>query len=121
MTRRATGLGTWLAALALAFAAALPVHAQTVTAINDLPCAGSRGATGCTAGEFTTIVNLTNPSPLNCVAGQYLTLSASIQLSGTNADRYNIGFFTGQDGNDSLDGRGGIDSGSSPPLMRWAR
>src|SRR4051794_4606176 len=84
-----------------ALGSAAPALAQyTVNATNDLTCAGVRGATGCTAGEFTTIVQLTNPTPLNCVAGQYIFLSAQVQLSGTNADRYNIAWLTGQDGND---------------------
>jgi hypothetical protein len=83
-----------------------PAMATTVTAANGLSCAGDRTTNnkslGCNAGEFTTIVNITNEpgSPTSCVAGDYVTLIGSVGLAGTNADRYNVGFFTGEDGND---------------------
>lgn len=82
-----------------------PALATTVTAVNGLSCAGSRygSALNCTAGEFTTIVSMANQpgsgSPTSCVAGDYVTLIGSVSLTGTNADRYNVGFFTGENGN----------------------
>lgn len=78
--------------------------AVTTTAANGLSCAGTRTSQnlGCTAGEFTTIFNITNApgAPTSCVAGEYIFYNGSVSLSGTNADRYDIGFFTGESGND---------------------
>jgi len=89
-----------LAGLSLAF----PVTAQTVVAGNHLSCAGTRAgsALGCTAGEFVTTVNISSASggPTSCVYGDYLTLVGSTNITGTNADRYNVGFFAGENGND---------------------
>src|SRR6185369_7521475 len=75
--------------------------AQTVTASNGLSCAADRFGSnlGCTAGEFTSIVTIQNQSglgsPTSCVVGEVVTLIATVQLSGSNADRYDIGFFAG--------------------------
>lgn len=81
-----------------------PAIAQTVTASTGLSCAGTRYGSNlnCTAGEFTATVSISKaPSaPDTCVAGEYFNLDATIGLSGSNADRYDIGFFTGEDGND---------------------
>lgn len=91
-----------LLALAL-FGLPADVLAQTVTASNGLSCVGARGGSvTCTAGEFTATVSITKApgAPDTCVAGQYFNLDAAIGLSGSNANRYNIGFFTGEDGND---------------------
>lgn len=80
--------------------------AQTVTASNGLSCAADRFGSnlGCTAGEFTSIVTIQNQSglgsPTSCVVGEVVTLIATVQLSGSNADRYDIGFFAGESGND---------------------
>jgi hypothetical protein len=75
----------------------------TVSATNGLSCAGTRykQELNCSAGEFTTTVNISSQSggPTSCVAGEYLIMGGSITLKDTNADRYNIGFFTGEDGN----------------------
>lgn len=104
MTTRAF-LPVRLAMLVLLAAAGLPAFAQTAlsTATNGLTCAADRGGTtyNCTAGEFTTIVNLQTPpgSPTTCIAGQTLTLSVIVDLSGTNAFRYDGGFYVGQSGN----------------------
>lgn len=91
--------------LATALLAPLAASAQTAlsTASNGLTCAADRsGSTfNCTAGEFTTIVNLQTPagSPTTCIAGQTITLSVIVDLSGTNADRYDGAFYIGQAGN----------------------
>lgn len=77
-----------------------PVRAQSVTALQDTTCAGSRygSALGCTAGEFTVGATFTGApgTPAFCNVGETITLDASLSLSGSNADRYNIGFFVGQ-------------------------
>src|SRR3546814_583004 len=56
----------------------------------------------CTAGEFTTDATFTVApgSPAFCTAGDVFIMNASLSLSGSNADRYDIGFFVGQQGND---------------------
>ncbi|HXE37979.1 MAG TPA: DUF6701 domain-containing protein [Azonexus sp.] len=96
-----------MAILCAALLATTPtVLAQTVTASNGLSCAGDRFGSnlGCTAGEFTSIVTIQNQSglgsPTSCVVGEVVTLIATVQLSGSNADRYDIGFFAGESGND---------------------
>lgn len=76
----------------------------TSSASNGLTCARDRAGSNltCSAGEFTTIVNFTQPagSPTTCVAGSVLNLSLIVNLSGTNADRFDGAFFIGQAGND---------------------
>jgi uncharacterized repeat protein (TIGR01451 family) len=76
----------------------------TSTASNGLTCARDRAGSNlnCTAGEFTTIVNLTLPpgSPTTCVAGSTISLNMIVALSGTNANRYDGAIFVGQNGND---------------------
>lgn len=80
-------------------------QAQTAfsTSSNGLTCAADRAGSSlnCNAGEFTTIVNLQTPpgSPTTCTAGSTLTLSLIVNLSGTNANRFDGGFFVGQAGN----------------------
>lgn len=103
MKRLLTSLRALLAGLALLgiFGSINPAMATTVTAVNGLSCAGDRNTANCTAGEFTVGVTITNQpgSPTSCVAGDYVTLIGAVSLTGTNADRYNIGFFTGENGN----------------------
>jgi uncharacterized repeat protein (TIGR01451 family) len=74
------------------------------SASNGLTCARDRAGSNltCTAGEFTTIVNFQLPagSPTTCVAGSVLNLSLIVNLSGTNANRFDGAFFIGQAGND---------------------
>lgn len=105
--------------LCLASTALLPLaaiggaQAQTAfsNATNGLTCAADRTASSlnCNAGEFTTIVNLSTPpgSPTTCTAGSTITLSVIVNLSGTNADRYDGAFFVGQSGNDPRTPAGG--------------
>ena len=79
------------------------VWALTTSALKDLTCAGFRsGAMNCTAGEFTVapIFSAAPGTPPFCVAGNSFNFQVELGLSGTNADRYNIGFFVGQQGND---------------------
>lgn len=91
---------------ACVFAMPFTASAQTAlsTASNGLTCARDRAGSNlnCTAGEFTTIVNLQTPagSPTTCIAGQTITLSLILSLSGTNAYRYDGAIFVGQSGND---------------------
>lgn len=86
--------------------APLTATAQTAlsTASNGLSCARDRAGSNltCSAGEFTTIVNLQTPpgSPTTCIAGETITLSLILNLSGTNAYRYDGAIFVGQSGND---------------------
>jgi uncharacterized repeat protein (TIGR01451 family) len=83
-------------------AAPSPVRAQTVTAVQDTTCAGTRsGALNCTAGEFTVGATFTASAgtPAFCNAGEVFTFNASLSLSGSNANRYDMGFFVGQNGN----------------------
>nr|WP_220636965.1 DUF6701 domain-containing protein [Georgfuchsia toluolica] len=89
-------------ALLAVFGVINPAEATSVTAVNGLSCAGDRNTTNCTAGEFTVGISITNQpgSPTSCVAGDYVTLIGAVSLAGTNADRYNVGFFTGENGND---------------------
>ncbi|MEY3371854.1 MAG: hypothetical protein RLZZ537_322, partial [Pseudomonadota bacterium] len=91
-----------LAALALAMCAGQAIG-QTTTALQDQTCVGNRsGNLTCTAGEFSTIVAFqsTSNTPPVCVAGSTLTFNASIGLTNSNTNRYDIGFFVGQQGND---------------------
>ena len=76
----------------------------TSSASNGLTCASDRAGSSlnCTAGEFTAIVNFQLPagSPTTCIAGSVLNLSLIVNLSGTNANRFDGAFFIGQAGND---------------------
>lgn len=78
----------------------------TVTATQNVECAGSSvrttSALGCTAGEFVVSTSFdTGPgTPPFCTVGQPFTADVQLVLSGSNTDRYNIAFFTGEKGND---------------------
>ena len=77
--------------------------AQTTTALQDTTCIGARsGNLTCSANEFAVLPSFSAApgSPGFCTAGDQLNLNVSIQLSGSNTNRYDIGFFTGQIGND---------------------
>ena len=95
----------WIAVLLLGTlgAAPTPAHAQSVLATQDLSCAGARYGSelGCTAGEFTVGATFTAApgSPAFCTAGEPFIFDASLSLSGSNADRYDMGFFVGQQSN----------------------
>lgn len=84
--------------------------AQSVTAQNGLSCAGYRFSVEnhgqslkCTAGEFLTTVTITSGAD-SCVSGDYYYLTGNISLVAPNTNRYDIGFFVGENGNDPLDG-----------------
>jgi uncharacterized repeat protein (TIGR01451 family) len=85
-----------------ACAFAQTAQAQTVTALNDTTCVGNRfgNALSCNAKEFSTIATVSSPTPTSCVHGQTVTVDVSLNLSGSNADRQDIGFFVGEQGND---------------------
>lgn len=102
--RIARGIASVAAAYCLACALGSgPVRAQTVTALQDTTCAGNRFASAltCTSGEFTVGATFTAApgAPAFCTAGEVFTFDASLALSGSNTDRYDIGFFVGQQGN----------------------
>lgn len=105
LSRRHRGAKT---ALSLCFASLVSLwssalFAQTTTALQDTTCVGTRGGNlTCTAGEFAVLpaFSASPGSPTFCTAGDQLNLNVSIQLSGSNTNRYDIGFFTGQIGND---------------------
>lgn len=90
------GLGGWLT----------PARAQTalVNALTDQACTGTRAAKnlGCTANDLTASISFTQPTSTaitSCIAGEVLTLDAIASLSSGSPNRYNIGLFTGQTGN----------------------
>lgn len=76
----------------------------TTSAVKDLTCAGYRDGSNlnCTAGEFTigATFSAAPGTPPMCVAGQPFNFKVDLRLYGSNADRYDIGFFSGQQGND---------------------
>ncbi|MFZ5561379.1 MAG: prealbumin-like fold domain-containing protein [Pseudomonadota bacterium] len=105
--------GPWPAclapALALPFALLLaaPAPALTLTsAVKGLSCAGARSNAPanftCSAGEFTVSPTFSAEpgTPPFCTAGAEFNFKVDLALSGTNTDRYDIGFFVGQQGND---------------------
>ncbi len=82
-------------------------QAQTasVTGLTDQACVGTRAGNNrsCTANDLAASISFTQPSATaiaSCVAGQVLTLDAIATLQSGSPDRYNIGLFTGQTGND---------------------
>jgi len=102
-----TLLVRWIAIatmLLLVWSGDAAAQTATSTATTGLTCARDRAGSNltCSAGEFTTIVNLTLPpgSPTSCVAGTTLTLNMIVNLSGTNAYRYDGAMFVGQANND---------------------
>jgi hypothetical protein len=90
--------------LVLAFAMfADQAFAQTTTALQNTTCIGSRSNNlTCTAGEFSTIVafQAVSGTPQVCVSGSTLIFNATVGLTNSNTNRYDIGFFVGQQGND---------------------
>lgn len=122
MTSLRHSIAALLATHLIVFACADAAIAQTAlsNASNGLTCAADRTASNlnCTAGEFTTIVNLTTPpgSPTTCVAGSTLTLGLIVSLSGTNANRYDGAFFVGQAGNDPRNAGGSCSVARFPVL-----
>jgi uncharacterized repeat protein (TIGR01451 family) len=83
-----------------------PARAQaTTTATQDLSCLGTRaaGTLGCSAGDLTAtaVLSAASGTPLFCQAGQSFTFNAAVTFNKQAGNtRYDIGFFTGQSGND---------------------
>ncbi|MGE3349750.1 MAG: hypothetical protein AB7I35_20155 [Ramlibacter sp.] len=111
--RVVTSPGAWrvlrdlLFASVLLWSAVLPAQAQTasVGALIDQSCTGTRAGKnlGCTANDLTASISFTQPTATaitSCIAGQYITLDAIASLTSGSPNRYNIGLFTGQVGND---------------------
>jgi uncharacterized repeat protein (TIGR01451 family) len=96
---RGLGLG-----LGLLLTAAAPAWGATTSAVQDLTCAGFRNESdmGCTAKEFT-VTPVFSAAPGTapfCMAGQEFRFVVDVELTGSKADRYDVGFFVGQQGND---------------------
>ncbi len=104
------GFRSWrrasLAALFCVMAAPSLGLALTTSAWHDQTCIGYRtGGLNCTAGEFTIapVFTAQADTPPFCIAGSEFRFKVELGLSGTNTDRYDIGFFVGQQGNDPRD------------------
>lgn len=86
-----------------AWGATVDLTAYPVSAYNDRPCIGTRnlGDLGCNAKEFTVGANFSAEpgTPPFCVAGSAFSFLVDINLSKSNADRYDITFYTGQSHN----------------------
>jgi hypothetical protein len=99
------GLGLALGlALGLLLTAAAPARGATTSAVQDLTCAGFRNGSdmGCAAKEFT-VTPVFSAAPGTapfCTAGQEFRFVVDVELTGSKADRYDVGFFVGQQGND---------------------
>lgn len=98
-------VGTWLVTIA-AGTVPVPAFAQQVTtnATQDLSCLGTRaGQTlGCSAGDLTAtaVLSAAVGTPLFCQAGQSFNFDADVTINKQAGNtRYDIGFFTGQSGN----------------------
>ena len=87
------------------------VAIPNVSATKDLSCLSQRTGSGfnCTAKEFTvnTAFSAAAGTPPFCMAGQEFEFIVDVELSGSNADRYDIGFFVGQTGNDPANSSAG--------------
>lgn len=106
--RNIAGYGARLL-LALLLGAAAPAWALTTTsAIKDLTCAGDRytggGSMNCTAKEFTVspVFSAADGTAPFCTVGAEFNFLVDLELTGTNTDRYDIGFFVGQTFNNPI-------------------
>lgn len=107
-------LTLWLLLVLATLLLPSPVHALTLTsAVKDQTCAGSRANAPsnftCSAGEFTVSPTFSAEpgTPPFCTAGAEFNFKVDLVLSGTNTDRYDVGFFVGQQGNDPKLGTSG--------------
>lgn len=96
----ALALGLCLGAVALL---AMPAWGATTAAVKDLSCAGDRngGTMTCSSKEFT-VTPVFSAAPGTapfCMAGQEFSFVVDVALAGSNANRYDIAFFVGQQGN----------------------
>jgi uncharacterized repeat protein (TIGR01451 family) len=83
---------------------ATPAAAQTVIpATNNLSCLGARHGTtmNCTANDFTVAAtfNAASGTPAYCTAGTAFTFNAILDVTSSNSQRYDVGFFVGQQSN----------------------
>ena len=79
-------------------------QAQTLSATNGLSCLADRMDNptnlGCTANDFSHIVTAEAISaPATCAAGSEITVSVQLTLQSNSTDRYDLGLFMGEDGN----------------------
>lgn len=90
-------------AASTAWSATVDLTGSPVSATPNQACIGTRAGTdlGCTAKEFTinTAFSAAPGTPPICVAGSTFDFLVDVQLSGSNANRYDISFYTGQDNN----------------------
>ncbi|MDH4226694.1 MAG: DUF11 domain-containing protein [Deltaproteobacteria bacterium] len=77
---------------------------NTTTATNSLSCAGTRAATnlGCTANDFTVnaVLSAQSGTVPFCIAGDVFSFNVEVSITGGIGDKYDIGFFAGETGND---------------------
>ncbi|GAA5524221.1 hypothetical protein Maes01_00775 [Microbulbifer aestuariivivens] len=106
MTQRSIDVCRW-AGLTLLALLALPSLAQTAPtgtpAWKDQTCLAQRiSSPNCTAKEFTVSPSFSAEpgTPPFCEAGAEFEFVVDVRLYDSNADRYNIGLFVGQEGND---------------------
>ncbi len=85
------------------WSAVVDLTGSPVAAIIDKDCVGTHAGTtlNCTAKEFTvsTTFSAAPGTPPFCVAGNSFDFLVDMQLSGSNANRYDITYYTGQVGN----------------------
>lgn len=83
-----------------AWCVTIDLTGSPVSAINDTACVGTHAQTdlGCNAKEFTVnpVFSAAPDTPPMCVAGNNFDFLVDLQLSGSNANRYDITFYTGQ-------------------------
>lgn len=82
-----------------------PAAAQTIIeAENDLTCLGARHGTtmNCTANDFTVAATFEAAAntPAYCTAGTVFNFNAKLHVNSANSQRYDVGFFVGQQSND---------------------
>lgn len=94
----AWGIFPLFLSLLVALGSFQPATAQTLTAVNGLSCAGARATTSCSSNDFTSTVTI-NSQAGSCVSGGYYTLSGQVSIQSNSPDRYDIGFFVGEEGN----------------------
>ncbi len=82
---------------------AIDLTGSPVSATPNQACIGTRAGTnlGCTAKEFTvsTTFSAAPGTPPICTMGSTFDFLVDVRLSGSNANRYDISFYTGEDNN----------------------
>lgn len=83
-----------------AWCVTIDLTGSPVSAINDTACVGTHAQDnlGCNAKEFTVnpVFSAAPDTPPMCVAGNNFDFLVDLQLSESNANRYDITFYTGQ-------------------------